>query len=465
MSDLPAILGGTPIRTIPFTVEPMIGAEEEELVLQAVREHNFSRYIGATSPDIDDILVMTSEQTRSIKADWHYLGGPNVRAFGADFADWFGVDYAIPINSATSALSVALAAADVCANDEVIVPTLSFSATASSILMFDSLPRFVDIDPRTFCINVNQIEAAITPHTKAIMPVHLLGNSADMDAILHIAETHNLVVIEDASQSPGTKWNGRYVGTLGDVGVFSFQQSKNIMTGEGGMIVTNNPEIAKRARLIMNHGEMIMTDQHNVDELSNIIGFNFRMPELCAALGRAQIPRLNDVNAWRNKNYQSLVDGLSDIEGLAPPYIPNEVDYVCHVAAFRYDAETLGMERDLFLSAMRAEGIPIGTGYVRLMSDNPMFLKKTAYGKNGYPWSASEHGRQMTYEKNAFPIAQNLVENSFLWFYHIAYPSTSDDMQDIINAVRKVLANKEALISEAAAIRETGTGGRTQGRL
>lgn len=458
-----AILGGDPVRTTPFVVGPMVGAEEEELVLAALRNHNFSRYIGSGGPELDRELRMPSKDAADISAPWHFLGGPNVRAFAAEFADKFGAAFAIPVNSATTGLATALAACGVGGEAEVIIPALSFSATGSAPLLFNSTPIFVDVDPRTFCIDPDAVERAITPRTKAIMPVHLLGNVADMTALVEIAEKHGLKIVEDAAQAPGARWRGRYAGTIGDAGVFSFQQSKNIMTGEGGMILTDDPEVARRARLIANHGEAVLTDNHTDADLTDMIGMNFRMPELCAAVGRAQLAKLDRVNDWRNANYRILIDRLAALPGLTAPHVPNDVDFVCHVVGLLYDAEETGLARDLLVAALKAEGIPVGTGYARTMYENPTFLRKIAYA-GGAPWS-DPGGGDVNYARGQCPVAEGLLYERFLWLYHIAHPSTAEDMDDIARAFEKVLSHVGPIVEREAEIRATGMGARTQGRL
>ncbi len=458
-----AIFGGPPVRTRPFVVGPMVDSSEEELVLAAIRNENFSRYIGSGGPDIERDLRRTSADAAGIDAPWHFLGGPNVRAFAAEFAEYFGVAYAIPVNSATTGIATALAACGVGGDAEVIVPAMSFSATGSAPLLFNSTPVFVDVDPRTYCLDPDAVEAAITRRTKAILPVHLLGNVCDMTALVEIAARHGLKIIEDAAQAPGSRWRGQYAGTIGDAGVFSFQQSKNIMTGEGGMIVTHDPEVARRARLIVNHGEAVLTDGHPDEDLVDMIGMNFRMPELCAAVGRAQLQKLDRVNEWRNANYHILVDKLSALPGITAPHVPNDVGFICHVAGFLYDSEETGLERDLLVAALKAEGVPVGTGYTRTMYENPTFIRKIAYA-GGAPWDTLA-GDAVTYAAGQCPVAEGLLYEKFLWLYHIAHPSTAEDMSDIALAFAKVLAGSATIADRADEIRATGLGARTQGRL
>jgi dTDP-4-amino-4,6-dideoxygalactose transaminase len=442
-----AILGGTPLRTRPFTVEPMVDDAEERLVLQAIRDKNFSRYIGLAVGR--DVLEMTSAEAVAISDYWHFLGGPNVRAFAAEFAAKFGVPFAIPVTSATSGLGIALAAAGVGPRDEVIVPALSFSATANAVLMFNSIPVFVDVDPQTFCIAPDAVERAITPRTKAILPVHLAGNVSDMAALEDIAARHNLRIIEDACQAIGAAWGNRAAGGVGDAGVFSFQQSKNIMTGEGGMIITRDPQIAARARLILNHGELAFGDDATDEELANIVGLNYRMPELCAAVGRAQLAKLDTVNEWRTRNADVLRAELAGIPGLVIPPSQRAEDGMArdvpHFFVALFDAEAAGMSRALFVAALREEGVPVGTGYARPMYAAPHFLKRIAHGSEGWPWRGDGYESPVRYARGMCPVAEDLIDKRFLWFYHIAYSSTAEDMREIAAAVRKVMDNRAAL--------------------
>ena len=185
----------------------------------------------------------------------------------------------------------------------------------------------------------------------------------------------------------------------------------------------------------------------------------------CAALGRAQLKKLDTVNNWRNDNYRILARELGDLPGLTAPYIPQDVAYVSHVAAFLYDAEETGLPRDLLIAAIRAEGIPMGTGYVRLMYENQTFLKKIAFGSSGSPWTDGESQSTVTYACGQCPVAEALIYEKFLWLYHIAHPSTADDMNDIIAAIKKVLENSEQILARADEIRGTGKGARSQGRI
>jgi dTDP-4-amino-4,6-dideoxygalactose transaminase len=269
----------------------------------------------------------------------------------------------------------------------------------------------------------------------------------DFDAILEIAKRHGLAVIEDAAQAIGAEWRDRKVGTIGTAGVFSFQQSKNIMTGEGGMILTDDAEVARRCRLIINHGEVVFEAHHEVSDLANIVGCNFRMPELCAALGRAQLGKLAAVNKWRTDNADILRQELTHLPGLRLPpsqrHSNGPARDVPHLFVALYDQAEMGAPRSVFVAALRAEGVPVGTGYLRPMYANPTFLRRTAFGNAGCPWTC--HGSEVRYEHGACPTAERLLDEQFLWFYHIAHASTEADMRDIGRAVRKVVAQRGAL--------------------
>jgi perosamine synthetase len=286
-----------------------------------------------------------------------------------------------------------------------------------------------------------------------------------MDRLMTLAAKHRLAVVEDCAQAPGVKVGGRYVGTIGSAGVFSFQQSKNIMTGEGGMVVTDDPEIACKVRLILNHGETVLDERHSDDEIANVIGCNFRMTELTAAVGRAQLPKLRMVNEWRMANYHTLVTALADLSWLTPPYIPAGVDYVCHALAFLYDAKKAGCPRDVFAAAIRAEGIPVGTGYVRPMYESPTFLRRIALGTHGWPWTAGATPSPVTYRKGQCPVAESLLAEQFIWVYHVAHPSTKEDMLDVAAGFHKVAAHLPQIAARAAEFQGTKLAARSQGRI
>lgn len=441
MSDL-ALFGGSPVRQIPFQSTSPTDHEEWQSVKKVLERREFSRFMGSPSKDIERVLTLTSAEAEQFEDPYFsFLGGKMVRLFEADFAKKFNVGYAVSMNSATSALSASLAAAGVEAGDEVITTCMSFNATATSILLFNAIPVFVDIDPVSYCLDPLKIEAAITSSTRAIMVVHLLGNAADMDAILDIAERHHLKVIEDCAQAPGTLYRNKLVGTIGDIGVFSFQETKNITTGEGGMAITKDPLLAKRLRLIRNHGESIPDETWTEESLSNLVGMNFRMTELTAALGVAQLSKLDRNNQVRTENAYYLAEHLKNFPGISSPsYIEGTVP---HIFALLYHEQQTALSRGKIIAALRAEGIPVGSGYLRLVYENPLFLKRIAYGRGHCPWSCQGSGR--VYRQGDCPIAETLLRQKFIWYYHINAPNSVDDMKDVVRAFEKIFENKTRL--------------------
>jgi perosamine synthetase len=443
MADL-ALLGGEPIRKVPFHSSVVVDEKEWNCIKEVLERQEFSRFMGSSTPDIEKILVMPSGEAEDLAGQYFsFLGGRMVRKFEADFANIFKVRYAISVNSATSGLSAALGASGIGPGDEVITTCMSFSATAMSILSVNAIPVFVDVDERSFCIDPEKIEKAITPRTKAILVVHLLGNAADMDAVARVAEKHKLVVIEDSAQAPGTKYNGKYVGTIGNIGVFSLQETKNFMTGEGGMVLTDNPHYAKRVRLIRNHGESIPDENWDDDMLVNLVGMNFRMTELTAALGVAQLSKLAENNRIRTENSMFLCEALNGLPGLGLPVFKDGT--VPHVFPMLYDSTATGVGRPKILAALRAEGIPVGSGYLRLMYENPIFIKKIAYGKNHCPWSCHLYNSERNYGSGDCPVGEALLQKRFIWFYHINRPNTVEDMHSVAEAFRKVFGSLDLL--------------------
>lgn len=435
-----ALLGGQPLRNKPFASPVVIDEREKERVLEVLANKEISRFMGSPSADIDEQLVMKSAQARDHNTQYFsFLGGRMIKGFEADFAEKFGVDYAISVNSATSGLSAAVGTCGVNPGDEVITTCLSFNATATSILVFDAVPVFVDVDPDNYCLDPEAIEKKITARTKAILVVHLLGHAADMDAIMAIAKRHGLVVIEDCAQAIGTQYKGRLVGTIGDMGVFSFQETKNITTGEGGMIVTNNPEYARKCRLIRNHGESVPDENTPEEALVNNIGFNFRMTELTAALGIEQLKKLDENNRVRHENACYLAKHLQNWPGLEVPKVVTEDGHICHVFPLIYTEEETGVSREAVLQALRAEGIVVGSGYLRLMPQNPIFARKVAYGNQGFPFSNQD------YDAKNFPVASELIDKKFIWFYHVNRPNTTKDMEDVVRAFKKVFSSLDQL--------------------
>lgn len=268
--------------------------------------------------------------------------GPRVQAFEEAFAEMCGVRYAIATSSGTTALHIALLAHGIGPGDEVITSPFTFIASANCALYVGARPVFVDIDPRTFNLDPAQIEAAITPRTKAIIPVHLYGLPCDMDPIMEIAQKYGLAVIEDACQAHGAEYRGKKVGSFG-TGTFSLYPTKNITSGEGGMITTNDPEIAEKCRIIRQHGAR---QRYYHDEL----GFNFRMTDIHAAIGLAQLLKLEQFNQIRQAHARYLTEHL---RGVVTPYVPPDRTHVFH----QYTVRVPSGKRDALRAFLQERGI------------------------------------------------------------------------------------------------------------
>lgn len=419
-----AILGGEPVRKEPFPPYPVIGEEEINAVNEVMKRGHLSMFGASRGPE--------------------FLGGKKIREFEEEFAEYHQVDYAVAVNSATAGLHISLAAAGIGPGDEVIVPPYSFTSTATSVLMHNAIPVFVDIDPKTYCLDPAKIESVITPSTKAIIPVHLLGHPAEMDSIMKIAEKHHLIVVEDCAQSPGARYQGKLSGTIGDLGVFSFQETKNMMTGEGGMVITHDEQLAERCRMLRNHGEAVIEGKSRT-YISNIVGWNYRMTEIEAAVGLEQLRKLDKFNEIRIKNSKFLSQNLSRIKGVNIPYEAPGILHVYHAYGMTYDEKETGLSREVFVDALNAEGIPFRTGYPHPLYQNPLFQEQIAYGDKGCPFTCKFYKGKARYERGICPVAEDLCYKRALWLDIARPPATLEDMQDVVDALRKVVGSIERL--------------------
>lgn len=247
--------------------------------------------------------------------------GPEVEKFEQEFADYCGVKYGSAVSSGTSAIHLALAALGVGPGDEVVTTPFSFIASATPILFLGAKPVFADIDPDTFNIDPKKISDVLSENTKAIIPVHLYGQCADMDPILQVAG--DIPVLEDCAQAHGAKYNGKKAGSMGLAGMFSFYPTKNMTTGEGGVVVSNDPEFIERIKMLRNHGQVARYDHH-------AIGYNLRMTSLAAAIGRQQLRKLDEKNELRKRNARLLTEGLEPIDGIETPYVMEGNEPVFH---------------------------------------------------------------------------------------------------------------------------------------
>lgn len=455
-----ALLGGNPTRVSKFSSEPMVDNEEVELVTSLIKKKQFSKFVGSPIEGTMDLLETRSRDLHIKDVEPNFLGGEYVRKLEALWSDITKSDYCISVNSATSGLTTALLSLGLEPGSEVITTPFSFSATCAAIVAANCVPIFCDIDPETFCLSPKSLNALITNKTKCVLTVHWCGNVGDLDEITKICRNKGVYLVEDAAQSLSSFYycgedcsdnEGMYtnalgesaVGTFGDVAVFSFNEPKNIMSGEGGLILTNNREIAKKCRLIRNHGEAIVNDDFTDKELVNVVGYNFRLTELHAAIAYVQTNKKDTINKIRNNNYKYLSEKINNefSNYLTPQRITHLDSYYAYTAAFKWNYSHSGIHRNVVAEALIAEGIPVFKGYHRLMCDHPMFKRKIAFGLEHYPWIDDK----VNYKSVDVPNARHLVDNEFLGFLQMGFPNTEQDMNDIVKAFRKIINNLESL--------------------
>jgi perosamine synthetase len=413
VSEKLALHGGKPVRTkiIPFVPEEAdVGPAEINAAVKVLRSKKLSQ-----------------------------LSGEEVANFENEFAQYYGVKNAIATSSGTTALHASLAGLGVGPGDEVILPPYTFMATANAILHQSGIPTFADIDPETFTISARSIDEKASKFTKVIMPVHMLGNPAEMDDILKVARERNLFVVEDCAQADGGEYKGRKVGTLGDLGCFSFYLNKNITSGgEGGMIITNNGALSDKIRSIINHCRAKESPYPNVPA-HNVywgIGYNYRMTAVQAAIGRVQLKKLDRLNEVRRRNARFLTDELSDVEGVSLPKVRSYVKHVYWAFGIRIQQEIIGVSRDQFSQALLKEGIK-AEGYCPIpVHLQEVFRKKVGYGNTHYPFDSPLYKGKTEYKEGICPEAEKLSREDLLL---PVYPSlTQRDLNDVVHGVKKV---------------------------
>jgi dTDP-4-amino-4,6-dideoxygalactose transaminase len=402
--DRLAIEGGTPVRDVaraPWPAWPIYDAEEERALLAVLQS-----------------------------GKWWGVEGEEGRRFEQEFAAYQQAKFALVCTNGTAALEIALRALDIGCGDEVIVPPYTFVATASAALAVGATPIFADILPDTLNIDPAQIEAAITPRTRAIIPVHVAGRPADMDAILEIAHRRHLAVIEDAAQAHGSEWKGTRVGALGHFGTFSFQASKNLNAGEGGMVVSNDERLADAAWSVINVGRIRGGHRY----AHQVLGGNFRMTEFQSAVLRTQLRRLPEQTARRTANALYLRQLLAAIPGISLPLDdPRITAHAYHLFTFRVDAERMeALNYPGFIEALNAEGIPCSDGYVPLYREGLFGRKTRREGR----WCQA--GPMFDYTMLHLPVCEQICGDT-IWLPQTLLLAERADMEDIAAALRKIV--------------------------
>lgn len=345
--------------------------------------------IKVAEPIVDEEEV---NAVREVLLSGMYVSGKKVAEFEEKFAKYIGTKYAVAVSSGTAALHIALACLGIGPGDEVIVPAMSFFSTATAVIHQNAIPIFADVD-ENYCMDPKSLEEMITQRTKAIIVVHLFGYMADMDKIMKIAHYYNLQVIEDCAQAHGAEYYSKKAGSIGTIGVFSFFATKNMTTGEGGMLTTNEREIAEKAKLIRSHG-MINRDDHV------ILGYNYRMTEMEAAMGIVQLSKLDTLNDIRIKNSEYILNNLRDIDWIVIQNFDRNIKHIYFWCPVRIDEEKLGKSVEEFKRYLKDNGIGFRQRYQTPLYKQIMLIEKKVYPKQ-CPFSCSYYGKNIEY-KNVY---------------------------------------------------------------
>jgi L-glutamine:scyllo-inosose aminotransferase len=403
-----ALAGGTPVRTEPFTQWPDFDERERTLLLEALEGRNWGGY-----------------------------PFPNALAdrFASEFAAAHDARHAFAVANGTIAIEIALKAAGLRPGDEVILPAYTFEASAAPVLRLEAVPVFVDVLPSTWCLDPAAAEAAITPRTRAILPVHLAMCMADMDALAAIAERRGLAVIEDCAHAHGAKWKQQGAGSLGQAGAFSLQTTKLLTAGEGGVVTTNDDETAERAESYINCGRASRSDRFG----HRLLGFNYRLTEFQAAVLLGQLEKLSGQNARRVERAERLSRALDGIEGLAlvePD--PRQTAAAIYHYVFRYDATAFeGASRDRFVAALETEGVPCDGLFYEPVYRSSMFTVDPGDFRaldGRLPWSDTR-----------CPVTERAAYEESVWLHHHVLLGSEKDVDDIVAAIEKIRDNVDEL--------------------
>ena len=391
-----------------------IGNEELIAVKKVIKSGVLSDFVGAQGKNFE--------------------GGKYVKIFENTAKNYFGVNYAISVNSWTSGLICSIGAIDPTPGDEIICTPWTMCACATAILHWNCIPVFVDIDKKTFNYDLKELKKKITSKTIAIIAVDIFGQSENINQIKKIIKKKRIKIISDTAQAIGSKYNNKFSGTVADIGGYSFNYHKHINTGEGGMIVTNNKNLATRCKLIRNHGEAVI--KKNDKSISNILGYNFRLGEIESAIGIEQFKKLSKIIIFRQKLAKTLIEGISNLKGLQTPIVKKGNTHVYYVIPFILNLKELKFNRKKIIELLKKEKIKgIVGGYTNLHL-LPVFKNKIAYGKKGFPWSS--FNKNIKYKKGLCKNAEELHDKTFFYLALCAYDYKISDMKSYVQRFKKV---------------------------
>jgi len=369
-----------------------------------------------------------------------------------EWAEYMGVKYCIPVNSGTAALHMCVAGVGIEPGDEVIVPAFTFWASGAAVLHHNAIPVFVDIHPKTYCIDPSLIEAKISDRTKAIMPVHIHGIPADMDSILAIAQKHSLKVIEDVAQAHGARYKGRLCGSMGDAAGYSTQASKTLSSGcQGGLFTTNDEMVHKRAALLQYFGELVVPGKEREEQEYNAygLGWMYRGDMFSQAFIRSQFKRLDENNSLRVKNCNFLTEHLSEISGIETPFIPEGCESVYYNYVVGFNPKGLGLDisprtlREKVQAALRTEGVPTGQWQRLPVPTQEVFQNRVGYGA-GCPWKC--HNSTVEYNRDDYPRAVEFIDSHF-YVFDVNPPNDLELMGMYVQAFQKVMDNLDGVLA------------------
>jgi dTDP-4-amino-4,6-dideoxygalactose transaminase len=406
MSEL-AVLGGKPVRTQPFSAWP--------------------RWRPADARRLQEVLE---------SGHWGGFPVPSRLSgeFAARFADFHGARYGLCVANGTIALVAALQAVGVRFGDEVIVPAYTWDGTATAVLFAGGIPVFADVDPDTYCLDVESARRLITTRTRAVIPVHLAMRFTEMDALLELAREHDLKVVEDCAHAHGGQYKGRGAGSMGDIGCFSFQESKLMTSGEGGIVITSDLRYFEHLQSQVNCGRASVTDQYR----QRVLGSNYRMTELQAALLIGQLEMLPELAERRARSAALLSDALSGIDGIRPlppqRAITRDTLY-CYV--FQYRAEETGVSRDMFAAALDAEGIRCDGRFYEAVYRSALFFASPDVS----PQLCIGRPSPVDYSKVRCPVSERAAYHEAVWIPQFVLLGGDQDVEDVARAVAKVMRN------------------------
>lgn len=398
--NVPAIAGGQPTKQTPFSRAKRYGAEELKELEEALDQGTL-----------------------------FYAQGKKVHQMEEEFAASIGARFAVATSSGTASVHAALVAAGISPGDEVITTPITDMGSLSPILYQGAVPVFADLDPRTYVLRPESVEAAITPRTRAVLAVHLWGNACDLDALKTLGDRHNLTLIEDCAQAWGTTWKGKSVGRVGQIGCFSLNEFKHISCGDGGVVATDDEELAVRLRLATDKAydrRPGVTDRN-----PTFLATNYRMTELQGAVARAQLKKLPEIVRRRRAWCQGLSERLAGVEGLLLPQATPGCDPSWWFYMMRVEPDTLGADADRFAEALRAEGLPVSAHYIgRCVYEYDIFTRHSAFPRGSHAYAARE------YRKGLCPGAETILETAVMLAINEGY--TDADLNETAEAITKV---------------------------